>query len=265
MVNCTQCQKSFRISKKYRGKSPKCRACVPTSTKLHRSKSSVNSKKVVTKVVEPSSQSSPDSSLGFSPVSSIVKPESQDMMSIYVCMENDGCGGCTIWHLVGLMTCENVKDSDIKWDITGTLPHTDDGEAYMHGEASKFICDKIKANLKNQFGHACSEFKEKLTVYFEDDARISIYPKGSDSTLFSDVPEGFWERIRITNEEASKSKLSALPLDCPTAESPTTKPEYTESELKKKTVKELKKIAKIMGMKGYSKMRKADLINSIKS
>ncbi len=40
MVNCTQCQKSFHISKKYRGKSPKCRAC-------NGSKSSVGSKKVV--------------------------------------------------------------------------------------------------------------------------------------------------------------------------------------------------------------------------
>ena len=45
----------------------------------------------------------------------------------------------------------------------------------------------------------------------------------------------------------------------------TSEPEYTESELKKKTVKELKKIAKIQGKKGYSKMKKTDLINFIKS
>ena len=38
---------------------------------------------------------------------------------------------------------------------------------------------------------------------------------------------------------------------------------YTESELKKKTVKELRKIAKILGKKGYSRLRKADLVNFI--
>ena len=38
---------------------------------------------------------------------------------------------------------------------------------------------------------------------------------------------------------------------------------YTESELKKKTVKELRKLAKILGKKGYSRLRKADLVNFI--
>lgn len=90
----------------------------------------------------------------------------------------------------------------------------------------------------------------------------SMFCGTHEKCTIENLPDALKQFLKSENVTLNKGVIQL-------ASSPETEdedePEYTESELKKKTVKELKKIAKIMGRKGYSKMRKADLINSLKS
>lgn len=69
------------------------------------------------------------------------------------------------------------------------------------------------------------------------------------------------ELIRLSLAESTESTTTMAATASPTPEPQGTHP--TEEELKQKNLTELRKIAKDMGVSGYSTMNKADLITAI--
>ena len=124
---------------------------------------------------------------------------------------------------------------------------------------TEYTIQKIEFNVS--YGKAIDSFiYQILTEKITDDET----PDSDEETPDSDeeTPDSDDETPDSDDEETPDSDEETPDSD---EETPDSDEEYTESELKNKTVKELRKIAKIMSLKGYSRMKKVDLINFIKS